>query len=328
MADYWKRKKLTQAQYDGLKNDLPDDELINIDDTSIALGAVQFSSSGGGGSSEATYLTTTDETATLPNSINLGGIGVNNQTSVLLNTPSEGVASITAATKFNGAMLVSTPFGGVQFSRTLDTGGTDLTFDAGGGQFSVTTNNFGVSTQDLNVTARLDNLGIQFETSLADQPITFVTTNTSSNIGFECAGNMGLNAQDITLGAASIIALDAPIVTAPNIGTGAGTALVRSGNDIVLQTSSIRFKENVTDLEVNSSSILDLNAKSFNYKSQPEHRTFGWIAEEVNEVLPELVIRNSENEIESVKYSEAIVLLVEEVKKLQKKIIALEEKIV
>lgn len=324
MADYWKRKKLTQAQYDGIKNDLPDDELINIDDTSIALGATQF---GSGGDLEATYLTATDATATLPNSINLGAVGVNNQTSVLLSTPTDGVAAITAATKFNGAMLVSNTLGAVQFSRTLTTGGADLAFNPGGGQFSVTTDSFGISTQDLNVTTSIGNLGMQFQTSLASQPITFVTADAGSNIGFISAGNLGLNGVDIVLTATGLIGLVSPVITAPNIGSGTGTDLVRDGtNQILLKTSSKRFKENIEDLKFDSSKILDLSAKSFNYISQPGLETFGWIAEEVDEVLPQLVTRNSENEIESVKYAEAIVLLVEEVKKLREKVIALEEK--
>lgn len=395
MSSYWKRKKLTQAQYDGIKNELPFDELINIDDTSIALGNVQFS--GGGGSSDATYLTATDETATLPNSIDLGSIGVNGIANVLVSTPFEGTATVSAVPKVNGSWLIANSSGVVEFNRTLNSGNSDLTLISGVGTTSISADNIGLATSDLTVTysmgangvvvqtsnptqaitltttdvssdinlfsgnaitsncvsssttctgnhgvtavqsqlrnadstvtSTISNTGLLVQTTGAAQDISFLTGAGSSNIGLLSAGNIGISGGDISISAAGILALDAPSVTIPNIATGTGTDLVRDGtNQILLKTSSRRYKENITDLTFDSSKILDLNAKSFNYKTQPGLETFGWIAEEVDEVLPNLVTRNSENEIESVRYSEAIVLLVEEVKKLREKVIALEAK--
>lgn len=116
----------------------------------------------------------------------------------------------------------------------------------------------------------------------------------------------------------SLINLSAAVITIPSIGTGTGTALVRdASNNMVLNTSSARYKENIRPLEVDSSKIYDLTAKNFNYISQPSLDIFGWIAEETNEIIPELVNLNSDGEPESIRYAETSVLIIEEMKKMR-----------
>lgn len=116
----------------------------------------------------------------------------------------------------------------------------------------------------------------------------------------------------------SSITLSAFTINIPLIGTGTGTALVRdASNNMVLNTSSVRYKENIRPLEVDSSKIYDLTAKNFNYKSQPGLDIFGWIAEETNEIIPELVNLNSDGEPESIRYAETSVLIIEEMKKMR-----------
>lgn len=116
----------------------------------------------------------------------------------------------------------------------------------------------------------------------------------------------------------SLIRLAAAVVNIPSIGTGTGTALVRdASNNMVLNTSSARYKENIRPLEVDSSKIYDLTAKNFNYISQPGLDIFGWIAEETNEIIPELVNLNSEGQPESIRYAETSVLIIEEMKKMR-----------
>ena len=51
---------------------------------------------------------------------------------------------------------------------------------------------------------------------------------------------------------------------------------------------------------------------------------FGYIAEEVNEILPEIVNKDPDGEPEGVKYEMVTVLLVEEIKKLKARIEVLE----
>jgi hypothetical protein len=128
-----------------------------------------------------------------------------------------------------------------------------------------------------------------------------------------------------------------------NMGAGAGTDVELDDGYLRYNSSSRRYKENIVDLVIDSSKIYDLVPKSFKMKDweRPTKTadgeidfdtmetkigltTFGLIAEEVHEVLPELVIYNKDNEPDSVRYKTIAVLLIEEMKKLRARIEVLE----
>ena len=69
---------------------------------------------------------------------------------------------------------------------------------------------------------------------------------------------------------------------------------------------------------------------SFDWKegtSYNQKHDFGFIAEEVSEVLPSLVSYEDDGQASSVHYAKLSVLLLEEVKKLRKELDELKEKI-
>jgi hypothetical protein len=78
--------------------------------------------------------------------------------------------------------------------------------------------------------------------------------------------------------------------------------------------SSRRFKEDIVDLTTKSALIFDLRPVDYKYKNS-EKREFGYIAEEVAEVLPCIVPRDAEGKPFGVNYEKVVVLLVEEVRK-------------
>ena len=98
-------------------------------------------------------------------------------------------------------------------------------------------------------------------------------------------------------------------------------------------SSTRRFKNDIRDVEIDTSNIYKLKAKTFVWKDHPEVKRkvrgttdFGFIAEEVYEVLPEL-IRMEPNDASvprSVNYEYLSVLLLEEMKKLKDRIEILE----
>lgn len=89
-------------------------------------------------------------------------------------------------------------------------------------------------------------------------------------------------------------------------------------------TSSIRYKENIQDMADVSSGLLNLRPVTFDYIDKPNHkRQVGLIAEEVYEVMPDLVVKVN-GEIETVKYQDLSVLLLNELQKAVKRIEALE----
>jgi len=111
-----------------------------------------------------------------------------------------------------------------------------------------------------------------------------------------------------------------------NLTGASGTSLIVTGSGQILpQVSSIEYKENVEDLVFDSSKLDDLRPVSFNYKSD-DVRDVGLIAEEVNEIYPELVNYDKEDKPYSVKYNGLSVMLLDEVKKLRARVQQLEEK--
>jgi hypothetical protein len=103
-------------------------------------------------------------------------------------------------------------------------------------------------------------------------------------------------------------------VVLSNLGSNAGTVLVRdSNNNLKLQSSSLRYKENIVEAVMDPSWIFDenMNPKFFNYIGSNEPQ-IGLVAEEVNEVdaIKDIVLKNSEGEPESIMYDRIAVLLV------------------
>ena len=89
-------------------------------------------------------------------------------------------------------------------------------------------------------------------------------------------------------------------------------------------TSSKRYKENIRNLEIDTSNIYDL--RPVNYTSKDTKvENFGLIAEEVDEYFPEIVTHNKEGQADSVDYQMLSVLLLSEMKKLKDEIKELKE---
>lgn len=89
-------------------------------------------------------------------------------------------------------------------------------------------------------------------------------------------------------------------------------------------SSSRRYKTDIRDLGDRTEALFQLRPVSFRYKAQsegPEH--FGLIAEEVEEVMPELVVRGKDGQIETVAYHELAPMLLNELQKQRRELLAL-----
>ena len=69
---------------------------------------------------------------------------------------------------------------------------------------------------------------------------------------------------------------------------------------------------NIETLGDASDKLSRLRPVSYRYKADPGSTHYGLIAEEVDKVMPELVVRDEENRPESVQYQELIPLLLEQ----------------
>ena len=97
--------------------------------------------------------------------------------------------------------------------------------------------------------------------------------------------------------------------------------VIDSNGQLGTTSSSVRYKADVEDMAEASSALLKLRPVTFRYKSQAQGgKQFGLIAEEVEEVLPELVVRNAAGEVETVLYHQMPAMLLNELQKQEKHI--------
>ena len=126
-----------------------------------------------------------------------------------------------------------------------------------------------------------------------------------------------------TLGTASYRWRD--IYCLPSSTTTGTDLIVTAAGLFAKKSSSIQYKDNVKALDFDSSKLDNLRPVSYTYKFD-DAPDIGLIAEEVNEVYPELVNYNEEGKPESVKYDGLSVMLLDEVKALRQEIKELREK--
>ena len=123
------------------------------------------------------------------------------------------------------------------------------------------------------------------------------------------------------------------------LGTGSPTVRLQVSGDIIANSiagsSDLRFKTNVRSITSPLEKVKSLRGVYFNWdqKSFPDKNfsdktELGFIAQEVEKVLPEVVYKdNSQEEYRSVKYDKVVALLVEAIKEQQKQIDSLKSQV-
>ena len=119
---------------------------------------------------------------------------------------------------------------------------------------------------------------------------------------------------------------------APNLGSGAGTALhLSTGNQIRLSTSVRESKMDITDIIDDWEWIYIIPTCKFKYRKQDENMnyleesqedsySYGMIAQDVEVINPDLCTYNSKGDLRAIKYMDFIAPLIEAVKSQKKKI--------
>lgn len=87
----------------------------------------------------------------------------------------------------------------------------------------------------------------------------------------------------------------------------------------VIETSSLRYKQDVETLENALDTVLSMRGVSYVRKDNGE-KEIGFIAEEVHELLPDVVVLNKEQQPDAIAYSRIIPVLVEAMKQQQEQI--------
>lgn len=113
-----------------------------------------------------------------------------------------------------------------------------------------------------------------------------------------------------------------------NGATVVGTAVLAStAGQLGTVVSSLKYKENVQDMANESAPIMQCRPVTFTYKTdETKHLHYGLIAEEVEKILPALVLKDGSGNPQSIAYHEMPVMLLNEIIKLRARIEELERK--
>jgi hypothetical protein len=113
-----------------------------------------------------------------------------------------------------------------------------------------------------------------------------------------------------------------------NATSAAGTAVfINSVGKLGTSTSSQRFKEEIKPMEQASEALFALKPVSFHYKKEIDPQStkqFGLVAEDVEKVSPDLVVRDKEGKPYSVRYDQVNAMLLNEFLKEHRKVEELE----
>jgi hypothetical protein len=116
--------------------------------------------------------------------------------------------------------------------------------------------------------------------------------------------------------------------------SGSGNIYFTTGNDSVgmqlignnltvtgtiTESSSVRYKENIETLKYGLDKVVQLRGVSYT-KKDTGAKEIGLIAEEVESILPDVILRNQEGEPDSVSYGRITAVLIEAIKELKMEI--------
>jgi hypothetical protein len=92
-------------------------------------------------------------------------------------------------------------------------------------------------------------------------------------------------------------------------------------------TSSRKYKTNIKDLTNGLNMLNRLRPVTFDWKNNKTHNDIGMIAEEVNEIFPTIVYKNSDGEIEGLEYGKLVTVLAAALKELSTEVQELKRQI-
>jgi len=87
----------------------------------------------------------------------------------------------------------------------------------------------------------------------------------------------------------------------------------------ITENSSLRYKENIETINNGLDKVLQMRGVTYDKKNTGV-KELGVIAEEIYEILPEVVLKNEEGEVDSVSYGRITAVLIEAIKDLKKEI--------
>jgi hypothetical protein len=247
-------------------------------------------------------------------------------------TGSDNTASGVSALTYNTTGSENTASGAYAlYSNTTGTHNTASGYQA---LYSTTT---GIEDTGVGYGALHTNTTGKENTAFGNEALYAVTTGTNNiAMGFHAGIDLTSGSNDIDIGNAGVAA-ESGVIRIGTAGTqtktfvagienskitGAAVYVTSSGQLGVL-ASSERYKTAIAPMGANSQKLQQLRPVTFHLKTDPEGAVqYGLIAEEVDKIYPELVIRDDQGKIQGVRYDELAPMLLNEMQKQQQKLAA------
>ena len=201
-------------------------------------------------------------------------------------------------------------------SKTNEANAISLTTNVGSGETITVTNTQGTNDAAISITSTAGGIKINSKTKAE-----LNTTNDSSSINIgsndiDAPINIGTDGvRTVTIGkdiANAVVAIEAPTLTAKGE--------FSSSSDRTLKT-------NIKPLEESAANLAKIQGVEFNWKKDPEgNKQFGFIAQEVQQIFPNLVGKSNDDTL-TVNYIGFIGVLVEGFKQQQKQIEELQKQV-
>ena len=202
---------------------------------------------------------------------------------------------------------------------TRNTTGSDNTANGTSALFHNTTGgaNTGVGNSALiNITTGSSN------TALGDLAGFNLTTGDNDiDIGFNVEG-VGGESNTIRIGNTDITDTFIKGISGTTVASGA-TVLVAANGHLGTVTSSSRFKEEIKPMDKASEALFSLKPVTFRYKKEIDPagtQQFGLMAEDVEKISPDLVVRDENGVVNTVRYDQVNAMLLNEFLKEHRKV--------
>jgi hypothetical protein len=204
------------------------------------------------------------------------------------------------------------------------------------GNSALNVNTSGFSNSAVGGSALSRNTTGAQNTAIGGAALLFNTTgNDNIALGMNAGSNLTTGNSNIAIGNAGVAGEGATIrigaagqqtrtfiagIWGNRVGRGA-TVVVNSNGRIGVEESSERYKTDIAPMGPRSEAIQQLRPVTYRLKTDPAGELqYGLIAEEVNQVYPELVVRDDAGTIEGVRYDRLAPILLNEVQQQQQKI--------
>jgi hypothetical protein len=242
---------------------------------------------------------------------------------LLGNTANENTANGTLALFSNTTGVQNTAVGFAALSSNTTAGANSSGANTAVGAYALGLNVVGGANTAIGYAALYNATG-GGNIALGDLAGVDVTTGSSNII----IGTRGLAADSNTIRIGQPAQTKCYIAGIRDVTTGVGDAIpvvIDSASQLGTVSSSKRFKKEIKPMDNASEAILGLTPVSFRYKNDNINRQqFGLIAEQVAEINPDLVVRNSDGEIYTVRYDAVNAMVLNEFLKEHRKVEKLE----